>query len=187
MRRGLNLASRPFRNETLPAVLLGSAAAALLGLTVYHGFVIRSLLPGRSSARHAELDRLERKVARLRTEAELSESAPPAPVLAEWRALEELVDRRRFSWTELLATLEETLPLGVRLISISPAVSRGEVDLDLTATARSIDDGLALVSRFQEREEFDEVRPLSRSDTESGQSFHYTMQYRPPAGDGGRP
>jgi len=45
-----NLATRPLRNERLPAVLLGVALAGLLGLGVRHAFVLRELLPSRTAA-----------------------------------------------------------------------------------------------------------------------------------------
>jgi Tfp pilus assembly protein PilN len=176
----LNLASQPFRNETLPGLLLAVGALVLAGVTLKHALVIRSVLPGRTSGLHAEVDGLEAEAARLRTEARtLRAPRPDAAQLAQWSQLKELVDRRAFSWTTLFAVLEEALPLGVRLLSIAPSVEKGEVTLGLTAVARSYEDGIDFIRVLEERPEFEDVVPKSR-DEERESRFVYTMKYIPP-------
>jgi Tfp pilus assembly protein PilN len=178
--RRLNLASEPFRNETLPAVLLVVGLAALLVLTVQHALVIRRLLPGQTSGHHREVAALEQELARLREDARtLRGPRPDAGAVARWAALKELVDRRAFSWTGLFGVLEEVLPPGVRLESIAPKVSKGEVILDVSAVARSYDQGIELIRLLEERPEFENVYPLSRGE-EQETTFRYTMRYLPP-------
>ena len=48
MSRPLNLASRPFRNEALPALLFGMAVLALLALSIQHAHTLTRLRPCRS-------------------------------------------------------------------------------------------------------------------------------------------
>ena len=179
--RPLNFASQPFRNQTLPAVLFGAASVVLVAVTVYHAFVVRGLLPARTSKLHQEVAALEAEVERLRTEARgLKAPTPDKGVLAEWNVLKDLVDRRTFSWTGLFARLEQVLPRDVRLISIAPTVKGGQVLLNVVAIARPPQAGLSLVGVLEGRGEFEDVYPESVSEQDGGVAeFHYTMRYLP--------
>jgi hypothetical protein len=178
--RRLNLATQPFRNETLPAVLLALAAVLLLGLTIRHAFAIRGLMPDRLSAGHRQAAELEAEAARLRAEAGAQRvERPDAKMVTQWALLKELVDRRAFSWTGLFGVLEEALPPGVRLLTISPSVEKGTVKLDVTAATRSYEAGLEMIRVMEDRPEFADVLPLSRSDEDDAR-FHYRMRYLPP-------
>lgn len=178
--RPLNLASQPFRGERLPSLLLGLLGLALLGVTIEHALVLRRLLPGRTSALWREVAALEGESRALRAEAaSLRVTKPDPAALAHWQTLKELVDRKMFSWTGLFSVLEEALPDSIRLVSIVPNVQKGEVSLDLEAVARSNEDGLDFIRTLEERDEFAEVVPLSRSG-EGGTQFRYTMKYLPP-------
>ena len=171
--RPLNLATQPFRNERLPAVLLSVAAVVVLVFTVAHAVVLRNLLPGRTSAARQELAALEAESVRLRSEAR---TPRPAGGSAEWGLIKDLVDRRAFSWTLLFAHLESVQPFGVRLISIAPQLRKGEVLLDITAVSRNPEDTREFVRRLAGREEFDDV--YLREEAEAGQ-VRYTMKYKP--------
>ncbi len=184
MRRPVNLASRPFRNERLPALLLGASLAALVLLTVWHLLVVRALLPGATSARHADAAALEAEVRQLRLDGPaLRGPGPDKATLARWIQLKELVDRRAFAWTALLARLEKTMPPGVRLSAVSPAWEKGgKVRLGLRALARTSDDGFELVKALEDQPDFDEVYPISRTVDAGGSGdyrFELTMLYRP--------
>jgi hypothetical protein len=174
--KALNLAQHPFRNERLAATVFAAAAAVLIGVTLWHAVVIRNLLPDQTSERHGELAALEAEAPRLRDEAKtLKPETPPAATLAEWNMVKELVDRRVFSWTGLFARLEQLLPQTVRLISISPAVSKGQVELDVDAAVRSREAGWEFVRVLEEGGDFYDVYPKR----ETGNEFSYGMRYRP--------
>ena len=174
--RPLNLARRPFRNERLQTLGVGLAAVFLLGLTVWHALVVRNLLPRRTSALHQEVAALEKKLERFRTERRTSRvPLPEARTLAQWTRAKELVDRRLFSWTDLFASLEDVIPDGVRLVSITPRVEKGEVEITLAAMVRTPDDGWEFVRVLQDHPEFSNVYPTSEA--ESG-LFNYKMVYR---------
>jgi hypothetical protein len=179
--RPLNFASQPFRNETLPAVLFGAASALVIAITIHHAFVVRGLLPARTSKVHTEVAALERELDRLRTEARgLKAPDPDKAMVAEWLVLKDLVDRRTFSWTGLFARLEQVLPREVRLVSIAPDVKGGQVNLEITAMARPAQAGLGLVGVLEGRGEFEDVYPVSIAEQEGGTAeFQYTMRYLP--------
>ena len=93
---------------------------------------------------------LDREIDRLRAEsAELQRTQPPRGRLAEWAAIKELVDRRAFSWTGLLAALETALPPTVRLESIAPSTGKGPTVVILNAVGQSAQDAFALMKALQ--------------------------------------
>lgn len=175
--RPANLARRPFANERLPNLIFAAVAMVAVALTVRHAFLVRALLPGRTSALHDEVTRLETEAARLRSEqASLRGVAPEPKALARWLVVKELVDRRAFSWTALFARLEERLPAGARLVSIAPSLQHGDIHLDVLAVVRSTEVGWQFVRALEDGGDFDGVFPLSEGE---GGEFHYTMRYRP--------
>jgi Tfp pilus assembly protein PilN len=174
--KALNLAQHPFRNERLAATAFAAAAAVLIGVTVWHAVVIRNLMPARTSERHREVAALEAELTKLRDEARTRKTeTPPASILAQWNLVKDLVDRRAFSWTGLFARLEQVIPDGVRLTSISPSVRKGQVDLDVEAAVRSREAGWEFVRVLEAGGDFYNVYPRS----ESGNEFRYVIRYRP--------
>ncbi len=171
-----NLARRPFRNERLRNTLFALAAIAVVALSVRHGLVVRRLLPGRTSALHAEVASLEAETARLRVEQSRLRTVTPDPkAVARWTVVKDLVDRRAFSWTGLFSRLEERLPAGARLTSIAPTVQRGEIVIEVLAVVRSPEVGWQFMRALEEGGDFDGVFPLNEG--ENGE-FRYTMHYR---------
>lgn len=174
----LNLASLPFRNERLPGLLVALALFGLVALTARHAVLLRQILPSRTSERHGQIAELEQRLAELRRQgADLRRPDPDKATLQRWTSVKDLVDRRAFAWTLLLERLEATLPRGVRLVSIAPAWEEGEVKLALQAVASSSEQGFAFVEALEERPEFEDVLPTTKTPTERGVSFAYTMRY----------
>ncbi len=156
MRTPLNLARRPFRNERLPTIVLAVACVLLALLTVRHAFLARSLLPGGSGDAQALLAKLEGRLGAMRRESlELRQATASADKVKEWQVVRQIVDRRAFSWTALLAALERALPPGVRLRSVAPVVRSGRIEISLTATGRSVEDALALPTALQAQGQFE--------------------------------
>ncbi len=156
MRPPLNLARRPFRNERLPTLLLAVGGVLLVLLTVRHGFAVRDLLPGGRGDAQAKVARLEKTLAALRKDSdELSRVTAPPDRLKEWEAVKQVVDRRLFSWTALLAALGRSLPPGVRLRSVAPSIRNDRVELQLVASGRTVQDALALPKALQAEGEFE--------------------------------
>jgi Tfp pilus assembly protein PilN len=182
----LNLATRPFRNERLPTLLLWGALAVLLGLSVKQGLVVAELLSARSVALEREVRALDAEADALRAErAGLRAPNPDPASLRQWSLVSNLVDRRAFSWTDLLARLEQVLPPGVHLVSIAPTIQRGQVALDFNAIARTTEEGLELVKALQARKDFADVfltgLDKGREGSELGISLRYVPEGRIPS------
>lgn len=185
MRQPLNLARWPFRNETLPAALFALAAVAVVLGSLAHARVLRRLVAGSASTLKREVGALEADQAVVAaTLATLRPQRLEPRTLAQWVLLKELVDRRTFSWTDLLSRLEALQPPGVKLISIAPGVSKGVLRLQVVAMTRSQAAGLDFVRVLEESPEFADVYPLTVNprENQSGSEveYRYTMRYLPP-------
>jgi Tfp pilus assembly protein PilN len=178
----LNLARQPFRNERLPTILLTVGCLALGAATVRHALVARDLLPGRSRDVMSQVTALEAELALLRREAaQVGRLDAPAEAVKEWAAVKGLVDRRAFSWTGLFASLEEALPPGVRLVSVSPQDAPGGMELSLAAVGRDASDALALLGALQEHPDFDSAFLNGWNEGREGVDISSTVRYVPGA------
>jgi Tfp pilus assembly protein PilN len=167
--RRLNLASRPFRNERLPNVLAVTALLAVLVVSAWHLFVARDVLPDRTSSLIQTLTEREAESGRLRAEeASLRALRPEGAAVAEWKLVKGLVDQRMFSWSTLFSVLEKTLPDGVRLQSLNPAVEEGGMSLKMSASARTHEEAMDLMVRMEKQDEFEGVQPVSRTTMDDG-------------------
>jgi len=146
----LNLASHPFRNRTLPwavaLVISGVSLAAILYFAI----------EGQNARREA--DATEQQVLALR--AERDQLTGQATQIRETMSREQretllaahtLVDLKSFSWSQLFADLEASLPSGVRVarINVRDVSQRGEqtrANLDLTVVGRSPTDVTGMIA-----------------------------------------
>lgn len=179
-RHPYNLATRPFRNETLPALLLAAGWLLLLLGSAVHVLAVRALGPESTGALHREVGQLEDRRVRLEGRAQRFQRDVPPAELEAWSFVKSLVDRRAFSWTRLLFDLEQALPAGARVTMLSPEVRDGRLLISLEARVRAPEDGLDLVRRLEERAEFGEVSPLSVADQPDGRHMRLRMYYTPP-------
>jgi Tfp pilus assembly protein PilN len=128
---------------------------------------------------------LDREVDRLRAEsADLQRTQPPRDRLAEWAAIKELVDRRAFAWTGLLAALETALPPTVRLESIAPSTGKGPTVVILNAIGQSAQDAFALMKALQASPAFEGAFLDGVGDSPQGVLITCSVVYvgrRPPA------
>ncbi len=178
----VNLARRPFRNERLPTLALAVGCIGLALATAGHVLVARDLAPGRSRDVASEVVAIEKEIEELRAEStELRKVAAPPEKLKEWAAVKKLVDRRMFSWTGLLAALEEAMPPGVKLVSVSPTEERGQTELKLVAVGRSNEDALALMASLQAHPQFEGAFLDGWNEGREGFDISCTVRYAPKA------
>jgi len=145
-----NLSTRPFYNERAVHIALIVLAAIVVAATAFN--VSRILRYSSSDTRLAtQASRDEARAADLRQQAaRLRASVDPkqmAIASSGARQANDLIDRRTFSWTELLNRFETTLPDEVRITAVRPSVDRDYgITLRVNVMARGIED----VSEFME-------------------------------------
>jgi Tfp pilus assembly protein PilN len=168
-----NLSTRPFYNERAVHTWLIAVAAVVVVATVFN--VSRVIGYSRSDTLLAtQASRDEARAADLRRQAaQLRSSVDPKQVefaSADARQANDLIDRRTFSWTELLNRFETTLPDEVRITSVRPHVDRvrGFV-LQLNVVARGVDDVKVFIDNLERTGAFGNVRPVEDHTNEAGQ------------------
>jgi Tfp pilus assembly protein PilN len=161
-----NLSTRPFYNERAVRTGLGAVAALAVGLTLFNAFqVVRLQGQSRDSRQtiaqnDAQARELRDKAAAIRRSIDRSKLDA---VQAAAREANSLIDRRTFSWTELLNLFQSTLPPDVRITGVLPQTdSDGRRQVQITVFERRIEDLEAFMDALEKTGVFTNV--LSRSD-----------------------
>jgi Tfp pilus assembly protein PilN len=131
----LNLASKPFNNRALPWILtVGILFVSLIGLIV----VVQLTTSTRreSAAVQTEVNKLKQEEQALLTRVDAVKQSLTPVQQQTLQAAHQLVDRKSFSWSRLLADLEGALPdnvrvsrIAVRGVSTQGAQTIAELDL----------------------------------------------------------
>lgn len=190
----LNLASRPFRNNTLVwagyVVLLLAAAGFSYWNVSSYGHYKRELVDldavqGNMDQEQLDLRNRHGQIVRaVRTfdVKAIGRRTSKANQVIEWKA---------FSWTRLFNRLEEMLPNNVRMTSVRPIfreADRNEDDADLRQSisvtveglARDLDAFLQIQTELIQHESFGYVRPRYADRTDNGEySFGVEFLYYP--------
>jgi len=167
-----NLSTRPFYNERAVHFWLLVAAVAIViatALNVSAGLGYRR--GDNELAKQADAD--EARTAELRQQAsKLRGSVDPRQIdvaAAAARQANELIDRRTFSWTDLLNRLETTLPDEAHVVAIRPKVDRANgIVLTLQIVARDVDDVNQFMENLEETGAFKNPRPTTERFNEQG-------------------
>ena len=167
-----NLSTRPFYNERAVHVLLLIAALLVLVATVWNvttGLRYQrgdSELGRQADADEARTQQLRQQVTTLRG------SVDPRQIDAAStaaRQANELIDRRTFSWTELLNRLETTLPPEAHIVAVRPKVDRANgILLTLNIIARDVDDVNEFMENLEETGAFVNPRPTTERFNDEG-------------------
>jgi Tfp pilus assembly protein PilN len=171
MKLRTNLASRPFYNTRAVHALIGALGVIVLAFTLFN--VIELIrLTGSQSALGARASDAERQAQRLRTEAgqirTRIDQKELAAVSAAAREANDIIDRRAFSWTELLTQLEGTLPDDVRITTVQPRLDRDVFKVGLVAEARRAEDVASFIEALEKTGTFKNVVPLQQQTNEEG-------------------
>jgi type IV pilus assembly protein PilN len=167
-----NLSTRPFYNERLVRLALLFLAVVVVAATMFN--VTRILRYSRSDTRLAtQASRDEARAADLRQQAaQLRASVDPKQIEQASdgaRQANDLIDRRTFSWTELLNRFETMLPDDVHLNSVRPRVERDVgVVLRVAVSARGIEDVSQFIEKLNASGVFPNVRPAEEHVDEEG-------------------
>jgi type IV pilus assembly protein PilN len=168
-----NLATRPFYNERAVHLWLLAAALLVIGATAFN--VTRVLQYSRSDTRLAtQASRDEARAADLHQQASrLRASVDPKKIefkSTEARLANELIDRRTFSWTELLNRFETTLPDDVRIVAVRPKLDKDKnIILTINVTARDIEDVNAFLENLEQSGAFARVISHEEHPNDQGQ------------------
>lgn len=161
MKIKLNLATSPL--ETHRRFLVG---ASLLGIAVGIALVVLGLHVYRTRLAEEEfrnqMAEIQAGTARLRREnAELEQffTRPENAKLHDRAAfLNSLIDERSFDWTKMFMDLEKILPMGVRVVSISPKLQKGQVEVKLVVGATGDESKLKFLRAIEQSEKFTKVK-----------------------------
>lgn len=189
MTSNLNLASKPFTNRLLPwlltAVVLFVSVIGLLGVVHY------TLQANRESeALRVEINNLRTQEKGLLDDAKKVKALMTRDQLQALEAAHQLVDRKTFSWSRLLADLEAALPGNVRVsrIAVRAIGMQGDqtvADLELTVFAKSANVVTAMIRDMDRTGIFQadlRVQNLQKGRGESGTEYDLAVVYRPRAG-----
>ena len=124
-----------------------------------------------ASARQADAD--EARTVELRQQiVKLRGSLDPRQIdtaSAAARQANELIDRRTFSWTDLLNRLETTLPDEAHIVAVRPKLDRDNgIVLTLNVIARDVDDVNQFMENLEETGAFKNPRPTTERFNEQG-------------------
>lgn len=162
MRIDINLASQPYQDSRrfwtywgAGLALLGLATALLVFLAV-SGFA----RAGRDREQIAKLRAEIAKYDQEKAEAEAILNQPKNRDLRERsRFLNQLFERKAFSWTRVFENLEQVMPAHLHVISIHPGISSGNtIDIKLVVGGDSPEQALDLVRKMENSNHFKETR-----------------------------
>ena len=157
MRYDINLASRPYvdaqqfyRTWLALLVPLGVVAAVLTG------YAVNAVLGSRDAARKVRAD--EARIAKLdqaRARAEEVMSRPEnKDVRDKSQFLNGLIQRKAFSWTQVMMELERLMPPHVHVLSIRPEVKDNQVQLQMAVAGDTRENVNAFVRALEESQSF---------------------------------
>src|SRR4029077_20085731 len=164
MRARLNLATKPL--VTHRRFLVGAAAIAAvggivflsLGWHVYSAHRAEAAVRARFQMWRAERDDLETRRQKLTVFFDRTENAK----LSERAAyLNSIIDESSFLWTQMFMDLEHLKPGGVRLLSISPKMVKGNMEVHLRVGATSDEAKLKFLRALEGSKAFANVLLLS--------------------------
>lgn len=158
MRININLASQPYEDAPEFWLRWGTALAAACVLTLT---LLILTITGWYSARrdHARIAELRSAIAQrdlTRRQAEAFLNLPENRTTRdESQLLNELIERKSFSWTRVLEDLEKVMPAGVHLVSIHPELDEeNQLALKMEVAGASRDRALELVRRMEDSRRF---------------------------------
>ena len=166
-----NLSTRPFYNVRAVQLLLAVLALAVVVATLVNVVQIARLTTSQRTL-GARADEAERESARLRGEAtRIRAQINPRELQTVADAAREantIIDRRAFSWTELFAQFEATLPEDVRITQVAPRVDKGIFIVGIAVEARQPEDLDAFIDALEMTGAFRDVLATTSQTNDAG-------------------
>ena len=162
MRLVINLASQPYEDARQFWMRWGTAVGAVALLTL---ILLALDITGWVNARRDRTAIAEKRAMiadrdRLRADAERILNLPENRTTRdESQFLNQLIERKAFSWTRVLENLEKVMPPHVHLESISPQLDEdNQLGLKMTVAGDSRDRALELARRMEDSRRFAQTR-----------------------------
>jgi Tfp pilus assembly protein PilN len=167
MRLDINLASQPYEDARQFWMRWGTAvgAVALLTLILLTLDITGWVNARRDRAAIAEKEAMIADRDQLRAAAERTLNLPQNRTTRdESQFLNALIERKAFSWTQVLESLEKVMPPRVHLISISPELDEeNQLGLKMAVGGDSRDRALELARRMEESHRFAQTQVTSEA------------------------
>jgi len=160
MRLDINLASQPYEDARQFWMRWGTAVGAVALLTL---ILLTLDITGWVNARRDRAAIADRD--QLRAAAERTLNLPENRTTRdESQFLNQLIERKAFSWTQVLESLEKVMPPRVHLISISPELDEeNQLGLKMAVGGDSRDRALELARRMEESHRFAQTQVTSEN------------------------
>lgn len=177
----LNLASKPFRNRTLPYVLaLLLLAFAVAGTII--SFAQLSDINTRSEIAQKDIGQMETELKKLKGEGEKVQQQLTPEQRALLIAAHKLVANKNFGWSRLFADLEQILPGGVSVsrISIQNVYQDGDktkAELEFGVLSRDYQNVITMIDNMNSSRVFQaDLRGQDRQKTERTTYTEYSLR-----------
>lgn len=185
MNSSLNLASKPFSNRVLPWALTAIVLfVSLVGLVI----VVRltTVANKQAAARQVEINALKQEEKALMDSAQAVKSGLSQQQQEAVPSAHVLIDRKKFSWSRLLADLESSLPNNVRVsrIAVRDVASQGDqtiATLDLALFTKNPSTMSDMIAAMHEQGVFRLVmrsQNLAKGRGEQGTEYEFDVVYR---------
>jgi type IV pilus assembly protein PilN len=171
MRLDINLASQPYEDARQFWMRWGTAVGAigLLTLVLLALDVTGWMNARRDRSAIAEKRALIAERDQIRAQAEAFLSRPENRTTRdESQFLNQLIQRKSFSWTRVLENLEKVMPPRVHLVAISPHLDDdNQLELKMTVAGDSRDRAIELARRMEDSRRFAQTTIVSESHSDS--------------------
>jgi type IV pilus assembly protein PilN len=172
MRLDINLASQPYEDARRFWLSWGTATAAVGVVTLV---LLTVTISGFIGARH-DRQAMAAKRAMIAERDQVHANAEEFLNRAENRStrdesqfLNQLIERKSFSWTQVLENLEKVMPARVHLVAISPELDEeNELKLKMTVAGDSRDRALDLARRMEDSHRFAQTNIVSEHTVSQG-------------------
>ncbi len=157
----LNLATRPFPHYRTTNVLLTAILFLITGFSVWQvlGFLDYTervaALGGTEREVRVDWEYLGGRVDELRQQLNRPEAVAQ---MQEIRFLNQVVDRKSFSWSSLLSVIEDVIPRGVYLTVLEPDIDDGgRIRIEMEARGRSVAEISTFIAGLEQTPVFKDV------------------------------
>jgi len=176
----INLATRPFRNNTLYWAGFGSAAFVLAALTVINLW----LFLGHGSAMRQQREELSTKQRKRDGLARDEQRLSLKLTRLDFKGLSQQADfandairRRSFSWTRLFNRLEEVVPPSIMMTAVRPEIQAEGISIVAEGTAKDQEGLLSFEENLIRNRHFSRIYPGSERREQKGQDLRFSLKF----------